>query len=226
MPTLDQGLSSYSSNSTICARLSAAFFLMKKPHLIAALIFSQLTTALPEREQSSSKGWGECMYDGNPKPSSGTLIAAWPPILKSWSKCCISSFSSISWLRTRISSSVKNSISPFSLLLDQSSKGFKLDDWIRLLNWNPVDCGGPRPMTTSLSFLELCAGLLPNWTCWSYEVPHWERQLVVMIWDCVEYLLVLSSLYPVRESCQSEVRKISIAERTKDENQQFSLKET
>lgn len=44
-----------SSSSTSCARLSAAFFLTKKPHLIAALIFSQPTTAFPGRVRSSLK---------------------------------------------------------------------------------------------------------------------------------------------------------------------------
>lgn len=45
-----------SSNSTIWARLSAAFFLINMPHLRAALSLSQPTTALPdERVRSSSK---------------------------------------------------------------------------------------------------------------------------------------------------------------------------
>ena len=193
-----------SSNSTSWARFSAAFFLIKKPHLIAAFIFSQPTTAFPDRPRSSSKlGIGDCTYGVNWYASSGTLMEAWPPILKSRSKCCISSFSSISWLLMRISSSEKKSSTPLSRFWDQSSKGLRVAGVsVELIFWNPdVDgCGGPRASPTALLLFLVLWGwweLVIIWSCGTKEVlSNWLREFEFTICGCVEYLVARLSLYP------------------------------
>ena len=186
-----------SSNSTSCALLSAAFFLIKKPHLIAALIFNQPTTALPLRPRSSSKpklGDGDGMYGGKVNPSSGPLTEAWFPMLQNRSKCCISSLSSISWLLMRISSSDMKSSVTLSWLFDQSSKGFRLAFWTdEPMVSKDDDWGGPsaNPVLLLWIWWELLI-------CWSWKgmrlLSNWARELELTNCDWVGYLAARSSL--------------------------------